>query len=442
MPTKPIRLTDVAKAAGVSHGTASNVFSRPAIVREEVRERVLAAAHKLGYAGPDPKGRLLRAGKVNAIGVATAEPLSYFFDDPFARVVMSGISQACDATGAGISLVSAVNEEQLAWNIQSALVDGFIVFCIEGGSRLVELTRERKLPFVALDFGFDDETIAAIGVDDVAGGRLAARHLAELGHRRFAVLSLHFRESGFGPASTQRIDSRRLFRHARPADGYFEALARVRHRYRRCPGLRDAERRAHHAGRPRAYLRVRPGANGDPGDVGHGCAVCARLAGERGIAVPQQVSIVGFDGVPEGELSEPPLTTIAQPMAEMGRRAVQTILEFDGTVRRETLDVELVVRESTAALAGRCKLSSGVLGNVQHGVDLGHHRRRQRPFVERTQIVLDLLGTGEAGNRQRDRRLGEDPAERALGERASARGQQVRGSRRALRDIAGWRRHP
>ena len=70
MPTKPIRLADVAKAAGVSHGTASNVFSRPAIVREEVRERVMAAAQKLGYGGPDPKGRLLRAGKVNAIGVA------------------------------------------------------------------------------------------------------------------------------------------------------------------------------------------------------------------------------------------------------------------------------------------------------------------------------------------------------------------------------------
>ena len=230
---KPIRLTDVAKAAGVSHGTASNVFSRPAIVREEVRERVMAAAQKLGYAGPDPKGRLLRAGKVNAIGVATAEPLSYFFDDPFARVVMSGISQACDATGAGISLVSAVNEEQLAWNIQSALVDGFIVFCIEGGSRLVELTRERKLPFVALDFGFDDETIAAIGVDDVAGGRMAARHLAELGHRRFAVLSLPFVESGFGPASPQRVEAAVYSGTRDRLRGYFEALARVRHRYRR-----------------------------------------------------------------------------------------------------------------------------------------------------------------------------------------------------------------
>src|SRR5690606_36521353 len=113
---RPVRLADVAKAAGVSQGTASNVFNRPDLVRDEVRQRVVATAQALGYAGPDPKGRLLRAGKVNAIGVATAEPLAYFFEDPFARVLMTGISEACDANGAGLSLVSAMSEEKLAWN--------------------------------------------------------------------------------------------------------------------------------------------------------------------------------------------------------------------------------------------------------------------------------------------------------------------------------------
>src|SRR5687767_6489495 len=100
------KLADVAKAAGVSQGTVSNVFNRPQLVRPEVRARVLNAAEELGYRGPDPKGRLLRAGKVNAIGVASPEPLAYFFDDPFARVLMAGISEACDAAGAGIALVS------------------------------------------------------------------------------------------------------------------------------------------------------------------------------------------------------------------------------------------------------------------------------------------------------------------------------------------------
>lgn len=73
-----VRLADIAKAAGVSQGTASNVFSRPEVVRDEVREYVLAVAKEHGYAGPSVTGRLLRAGKVNAIGVAAIEPLAYF----------------------------------------------------------------------------------------------------------------------------------------------------------------------------------------------------------------------------------------------------------------------------------------------------------------------------------------------------------------------------
>jgi DNA-binding LacI/PurR family transcriptional regulator len=351
MAKKAIRLADVAKAAGVSHGTASNVFSRPEIVRKEVRDLVLAKAQELGYAGPDPKGRLLRAGKVNAIGVATAEPLSYFFDDPFARVVMSGISQACDATGAGISLVSTVNNEQLAWNIQSALVDGFIVFCIEGGSRLVELTRERRLPFVALDYGFDDETIAALGVDDHAGAKLAARHLAELGHRRFAVLALPFADGGHGPASIERVESAVYSGTRDRIRGYFEVVGEFGVDTAAVPiyeTLNDAE--STRAGLEHIFASERP-----PTAIlamsDHVALIALDWLRERGIGVPRDVSIVGFDGVPEGAHADPPLTTIAQPMVEMGKKAVETILSFDGTIRRETLEVELVVRGSTAAPA-------------------------------------------------------------------------------------------
>ncbi len=338
----------MAKEAGVSHGTASNAFSRPEIVRDEVRKRVFAAAKKLGYGGPDPKGRLLRAGKVNAIGIATGEPLSYFFDDPFARVVMSGISQACDATGAGISLVSAVNEEQLAWNIQSALVDGFIVFCIEGGSRLVDLARERRLPFVALDYGFDDESISTIGVDDVEGGRLAVRHLTGHGHRRFAVLSLALAEVTAGPISWDLAETAVYSGTRDRLRGYAEELAAAGVATADVPLYEtDNDWATTAAGLEYIFARPEP-----PTAL---LAMSDKIAlhaldwlRERGLAVPRDVSIIGFDGVPEGEVSEPPLTTVAQPMAEMGRRAVETILAFDGTIRRETLDIELIVRGSTA----------------------------------------------------------------------------------------------
>jgi len=313
-----------------------------------VREKVFAAARTLGYAGPDPRGRLLRAGRVNAIGVATAEPLSYFFDDPFARVVMSGISQACDATGAGISLVSAVNQEQLAWNIQSAVVDGFIVFCIEHGSHLVDLTRERRLPFVALDLGFDDETIASLGVDNVEGARLAARHLASLGHRRFAILSLAFAETETGPATLEQAKSATYSGTRDRIKGYFEAFGELDIDPETVPIYQtENDEQSTSAGLEFLFSLPQP-----PTAI---LAMSDRMAlyaldwlNARGISVPQVVSIVGFDGVPEGERSEPALTTISQPMAEMGRRAVQAILGFDGTIRREMLAAELVVRGSTA----------------------------------------------------------------------------------------------
>lgn len=346
---RPVRLADVAKAAGVSRGTASNAFSRPEIVREEVRERVKAAAEKLGYGGPDPKGRLLRAGKVNAIGVAAAWELSYFFEDPFARVVMAAVAKECDRTGAGISLVSAINDEHLAWNIQSALVDGFVVFCSGDGSRVVQLARERKLPFVTLDFAEPDPTISSIGIDDEAGARMAAEHLLRIGHRRFAILALPVADEGHGPTTAADVPlaiysgTRERFR------GYAEALARQ--------GVSmtdvaiyetDNDEESTWAGMDRIFSSDHP-----PTAI---LAMSDRMAlaalewlASHGISVPDEVSVVGFDGVPEGETSDPPLTTIAQPMAEMGRRAVDMILSFDGSIRRETLDVELVVRGSTSA---------------------------------------------------------------------------------------------
>src|SRR4051794_25794238 len=161
---KGAKLSDVAEGGGGSKATASNGVNRPHLVRAEVRERVLREAEAAGYAGPDPMGRLLSAGKVNAIGVATAEPLGYFFEDPFARAVMAGVTEACDAHGIGISLISAASEDALAWTIKSAVVDGLILLCIEDADRLVAAALERRLPFVTLAFGDTDETVAVVGV--------------------------------------------------------------------------------------------------------------------------------------------------------------------------------------------------------------------------------------------------------------------------------------
>jgi len=345
---KSVKLADVANAAGVSQGTASNVFSRPTLVREEVRERVLAAAKALGYGGPDVKGRLLRAGKVNAIGVAAVEPMSYFFDDPWARALMAAIARVCDASGSGIALVSAMNQERLAWNIQSALVDGFVLLCVEGGEDLVELTRERQLPFVALALGVEDRSIPAIGIDNVGGAAMAARHLTALGHRKFAVLATEFAHEHFGLTDEAAIAGAIYATSRDRVTGYRQALAEVGVRAEDLPvyetrndkGSVETCLEAIFSGgeRPTALL-----------------AMSDRIAlfaldwlKERGLQVPRDISIVGFDGVPEAEASTPALTTIVQPMDEIARVAVNAILENAVPTERRTLAVTLAVRDSTA----------------------------------------------------------------------------------------------
>lgn len=343
---RTIKLADVAREAGVSHGTASNVFSRPDVVRKEVQARVHAAAAKLGYAGPSPLGRMLRAGKVNAIGVATAEPLSYFFEDPFSRVVMQGVSEACDRRGAGIALVSSANSEHLAWNMNSAVVDGFVVFCLEGGSKLIELARDRQLPFVALDYGTDDPDVATFGIDDRHGAQLAARHLTGLGHRRFGVLSLQSSDTPNGPSSFERISNCAYSGTRDRILGYFDALAEAGIDRSGTPIFEtDNDWETTSAGLEYLFAR-------DPGITALLC-MSDRMAiyafdwfAARGMRVPQDVSVVGFDGVPEAERSIPPLTTVVQPIQELGRRAAETIL--DGKAISIELPVTLAIRGSTA----------------------------------------------------------------------------------------------
>lgn len=343
-----IKLKDVAKAAGVSQGTASNVFSKPDLVREEVREHVLTVARELGYAGPSVTGRLLRQGRVNAVGVAAIEPLSYFFEDLWARQLMAEISDICDARGAGVALVSARSDERLDWNIQSALVDGFILLCVEGGERLVEITRQRQLPYVALAIGAEDQSIPAIGVDNRAGARVAAEHLLALGHRRFGIVSTMLKDSHAGLADQALVRQARYSTSRDRALGYWDALEAAGIDIDGVPvfGTLEDEASTHAAMAEMFAVKVVPTAILAMSDKIAMWAVDWLFRSGR--TVPGDVSVVGFDGVPEGAVATPKLTTMAQPMTEIARLAVEAALEGRQVEGRRVLSTELVVRESTA----------------------------------------------------------------------------------------------
>ena len=217
---------------------------------------------------------------------------------------------------------------------------------------MVELTRERGLPFVALELGVDDPTISAIGIDNVAGARMAADHLAGLGHRRFGVLAMPFADDErVGPADDARVAASLYSDSRQRVEGYFAALAEH--------GIDTAAVPVHETRNDEASVRQALHhiftAPYPPTAI---LAMSDRMAlaaldwfREGGVRVPHDVSIIGFDGVPDGALSDPPLTTIAQPIAEIGRRAVQTILDHDGKATRERFPVSLVERRSTGPAA-------------------------------------------------------------------------------------------
>ena len=185
---KTLTLLDVARAAQVSKSTVANAFSRPNLVRAELLARIKTAAHELGYDGPDPKGRMLSLGKVNAIGVLPfgRVGISQFFKNHlYQRDFLAGIAQACEEQGVGLSLVSG-RDDQEAWGIKNALVDGFIFTDVEQAN-LLPAGRRHRLPFVVMDLSVFD--IKSVSTENRDGARQATRHLIALGHRRFVIAS-------------------------------------------------------------------------------------------------------------------------------------------------------------------------------------------------------------------------------------------------------------
>ena len=345
---KAAKLADVAKAAGVSQGTASNVFSRPELVRPEVRARVEECARQLNYNGPDPKGRLLRAGKVNAIGVVMNERLAVVFNDPGTVQTLSGVAEVCDAKGAGIALVSGYPEDETpAWSIKTALVDGFIVFALEDDNPLIREARRRKLPFVAVDFDAGPD-VPSVRVDDRGGARQAAEHLVALGHRHVAILSLELSGDGhFGAVDSER---RRTARYAVTRDrlsGYGDALATVGVNLDDVPIIEVLNEREASARATAELLAAHPKTTAILGMTDLMALGVLDHASDANIAVPEQLSVVGFDDIAESATSNPPLTTVAQPIREKGRLAAKLMFER-AEPRVEVLPAKLVVRASTA----------------------------------------------------------------------------------------------
>lgn len=330
-PTKA-SIRDVAELAGVSHMTVSRVLNQHPNIKAATRDRVLQAMETLKYR-PNSAARTLASKKSNRIGVLVDSPMEF---GPGST--LRGVEEAARAAGYTVSSVTASHgrEQSTHAALEHLMEQGVDALCVVAPRILsIELLRELDHGLPTLVVKADpDPTFLTASVDQAYGAALAVRHLIDLGHRRIAHL-------------------------AGPTD-WFDARARAR----------AWEDELVAAGFP-----IREAAHGDwTSDSGYAWATSAELdftavfAGndqmalgvmhglvERGLRIPEDVSIVGFDDLSDARHFLPPLTTIRQDFAALGRRSVEALLaELDGrpTPRRSLIEPSLVVRGSTATVTG------------------------------------------------------------------------------------------
>jgi DNA-binding LacI/PurR family transcriptional regulator len=325
--------------------SVSNAFNRPEKLSAHRRAEILEIAERLGYAGPDPKGRSLRLGRSGAIGVVLTGTLSYAIDDPASVLLLRGIAEVGEFAELALTLVPF--QSTGAGAVQSVVVDGFILYSLPDGDPAVETALIRRLPFVVVD-GPDVAGHSLVGIDDRAGARAAAQHLVDLGHRRFAILvDRLYLDRHVGLASPERARGA-TYRWARErVEGYLEVLSAA--------GIAESEVTIQEAGGyTAADSRSAASALLNRSDVTAILAstdVLALAAAEelvaRGLRLGGDVSVVGFDDIPAARVAG--LTTVAQPLVERGRVAAQMLLSAmrgDPPATR-VLDASLVVRQST-----------------------------------------------------------------------------------------------
>jgi len=315
----------------VSTMTVSNAYNRPEKLSTELRERILAKADELGYAGPDAVARSLRRGRTGVLGVVLGEALVYAFEDPATVEFMRGLADA----GIALHLVPATGGDGDDALILDAAVDAFIVYALPDGHPLVDAMVRRRLP-VVVQSGPQVPGHPLVAIDERAAAAAAAEHLRSLGHRRLAVLSLPFALSDRG--------DRPLPAHAPPHRVTRGRLAGYGVTAGREVAMNDREHGEAAAGElldgpepPTGLLCM-----SDELAIG-----ALRAAAARGLAVPRDLSVVGWDDTLEAARAEPPLTTVRQSLREQGRLCARLAAAGTPSEEVEPQPWELVVRGST-----------------------------------------------------------------------------------------------
>ncbi|MFN3218896.1 MAG: LacI family DNA-binding transcriptional regulator [Acidimicrobiales bacterium] len=331
---RPPTIVDVARAAGVSHSTVSRVLNGRPNISAETRRRVEDALARLGYVA-DTRARSLAGGRLGCVGLVVFDLGSSYLNQ-----IVRSVDQALADEGLDLLLCTThrreLREHTYVQRLANGAVDGLIVVIPTEAERYAATLAERHVPCVLVDHG---QSVHASNVisDNARGMWMIIDHLHAAGHRRIGAIAGRAGRA----ATTERIEAHR---QAVSALGLDTDPALV------VPGD-YLEPGAYEAAQTLLDLSDPPTAIVAPSD--EAAMAVLRAARKRGLDVPADLSITGFDDIPEAALMSPGLTTVRQAFDEMGSQAVQLLLERledpDRLPVQLRLPVELIVRDSTGA---------------------------------------------------------------------------------------------
>ena len=349
--TGVVTIRDVARECGYSASTVSIVLNGAPLSRyipADTKGRIESAAKRMGYR-PNPLARSLRSQRSNIVGVMVID-----ITDPFCTPILRGLENALYQASYLSLIADAHNEphrfERYLEMLLDRRVEGLVVIAnwlVADIKLLADLT-ECQVPTVIAGRSFENHSVSTVSVDNESGASMALEHLHRLGHREIAFLrgpkvlsSSGQRWKGiraFAQSAGLQLDSKKILELPESLDpnSSFEAGAQLTGELLR-------------QGRPFTALM----AYDDVTALG-----ALRALKKKGLSVPEDCSVVGFDDVAQASLSVPSLTTVRQPMEAMGSLSAGMVLEAikamdekqDVPVVRKKIPAELVVRESTRAL--------------------------------------------------------------------------------------------
>lgn len=308
----PSTLASIAAEVGVSRTTVSNAYNRPDQLSDELREKILAAAARHGYTGPNPAARSLRTRRAGAIGVLLTEHLHYAFEDQASIDFLAGLARQTEFS---LTLIPAGPGGRNPALITGAIVDGFVVYSVPAGDPHLAAARERGLPVVICDQPAPADA-PYVGIDDAAAIRPAARALVDAGHRRIGILAKRlFSSPRDGAVSRSELDAADLHVQRARVGGALEVFDAA--------GITDVpivtrhfNDRASAADGARELLEAHPELT---------AVLCTTDSMALGVydfcaaRIPHELSVTGFDGI-EAALTLG-LTTVDQPNVAKGEAA-------------------------------------------------------------------------------------------------------------------------